>query len=59
MIVTSESKETPDLRHYTRGFPLQHITDLAWIYRNTSVGDDMTQKRHFLEPELTLAELCI
>jgi len=42
-----------------RLLPIKNILHLARIHSNTILGEDMTKKRYFFKPKLTLAELGI
>jgi hypothetical protein len=48
-----------DLCYKFSGLPIKYFLNFAWINYNTLSGDDMPQKRNFLQPESTLAELGI
>jgi hypothetical protein len=40
-------------------FPIHHLLDFAWIYRDTILGNSVPQEFHTLQPEFTFGELSI
>jgi hypothetical protein len=59
MIVSCMSKKTSDLWYILRRTPVQYVPNLAWIHCNPSICDNVSEKRDFLQPKITLAELGI
>jgi hypothetical protein len=45
--------------HGGRRLPIQHILNLARIYRHTLRGQNMSQELNSIQPKLTLAELSV
>jgi hypothetical protein len=48
-----------DLCYLSRRLPIKYFLNFAWVDCNTLYGDDMSEKRNFLQLESTLAKLGI
>jgi hypothetical protein len=58
-IITSQSKKTLNIANTRIRTLAQHILNLTWINRYSSLRDDMTCEGNLLQPKLTLAHLGI
>jgi hypothetical protein len=58
-IVTSQPKETTDIRHIVGLLPLFHSLNLGGINSDSLSSKNMAKKGNFFKPELAFAELGI
>ena len=57
--IACKPKETAELLHILRRFPIHSCRHLLRIHGNALGRDDMTKVKNFIKPELTFGELCI
>jgi hypothetical protein len=57
MIVASQSKKISNFMNGSRYLAIQNFLYFSGIYRNSITRQYMTEKRYFLQPEFTFAEL--
>jgi hypothetical protein len=55
LIVSGKTQKLSDLMHGGRRLPIQHILNLARIYRHTLRGQNMSQELNSIQPKLALA----
>jgi hypothetical protein len=58
-VVSRKPKKIPDIGDTLRLLPFKNILHFARIHGNTVLRENMTKKRYFLKPKLTLAKLGI
>jgi hypothetical protein len=58
-VISYESQETPDFSNRSWYFPSDYLFYFDWINCDSSLRDNMTKERHFIQPELAFTEFSI
>ena len=59
LTIACKPKETAELLHILRQFPIHNCRHLLRINSNALGGDDVTKIKNFIKPELTFGKLRI